>query len=77
MNQMSKGLQMTRLSAWTINNDSKPNWTQQNKNNSDELKTRLNKMEMTLTTTTIRMKSALNWTATKWCTHVDWSKPST
>ena len=48
-----------------------------NKNNFDELKTGLIKMEMTLTMTIIRMKSALSWIVTKWCTHLNWSKPST
>ena len=52
-----KGLQMTRLSTWTTN-DPKPklNWTQQSKDDSDELKTGLNKTETTLMTTIIRMK---------------------
>ena len=36
------------------------NWTQQNKNNSDELKTGLDEMEMTLMRTIIKMKSALS-----------------
>ena len=46
-------------------------------NNSDELKTGLNKMEMTLMTTMIKMKNALSCAAVKWCTHVDCSKSST
>ena len=53
------------------------NWTQQNKNNSDELKTGLDEMEMTLMRTIIKMKSVLSWTIAKWCTHVDWTKSLT
>ena len=34
-------------------------------------------MEMSLTMTIIKMRNALNWTATKWCTHADWTKFST
>ena len=45
----------------TKNNDPKTkNRTQQNKNNSEELKTRLNKMEMSLMMTIIKMRNALN-----------------
>ena len=52
-----KGLQMTRLSTWTTNDPKpKPNWTQQSKDDSDELKIGLNKTETTLMTTIIRMK---------------------
>ena len=40
--------------------DCEPNWTQQNKNNYDKLKTRLDKMEMTLMMTIIKMKNALS-----------------
>ena len=40
--------------------DSKLNWTQRNKNNSNELKTGLDKMETTLMMTIIKTKSALS-----------------
>ena len=72
-----RGLQTTELSTWTINNDSELNWTQQNKKNHGELKSGLNKTEMTLMMTIIKMRSTLSWTTAKWCTHVDWTKSST
>ena len=50
MCEMIKDYKRTGLSTWTINNDFEPNWTQQNKNNPDELKTGLEKMETTLMT---------------------------
>ena len=72
-----RGLQTTELSTWTINNDSEPNWTQQNQKNLGELKSGLNKNEITPMMTIIKMRSALSWTTAKWCTHVDWTKSST